>query len=369
MAALAEVPREERFQNLGEQLLAVKQAAETGGRVMDRRLDLIQRRASFQTPAGASEMVPSDGGFLVQPDFSQQLVKRVYDTGMLLKRMLKFQVKSSALAFPQIAETSRVQGSRLGGVQVYRENEAQSIQIISPGVHSQKPTFSLSTIQMSKYTGLLYATDELAMDTAAFGTWAEYCYSLEMAFQLEQDAVLGTGAGELQGIINSPALITVPAQVGQPAAGIVYLNVLDMVASLWSASKNANSAIWLYNQALLPTFMALTIPVDGGGSYLPLWQFQSGPDNPDRLAGIPAFASEYCSAPGTVGDIILCDFGRYALGTREMRADSSIHVLWSTDQQCFRWIWRVGGQLIDLAPVLSAHGSFYTSTAITLAAR
>jgi HK97 family phage major capsid protein len=284
--------------------------------------------------------------------------------------MMKFSVKrSNAISFPQLAETSRVVGSRLGGVQVYTENEAASLQVISPGTYSQKPTFSLSTITMNKYTGLLYATDELAMETSAFGTWAEYCYSLELAYKIENHAVRGNGVGQLEGVINSPALITVPAQSGQPPAGVVYLNVLDMVASLWSASKNQKKAIWLYHQSLLPTLMALTVPVGNAGSELQLWHFAEDDTQDDTLCGIPAYPSEYCSAPGSVGDLILCDWSRYAIGTREVRSDSSIHVLWSTDQSAFRWITRIGGHLIDLAPVTSSQGSLLTSTAITLAAR
>lgn len=367
MAALAVVPHlTGPFSNLGEQLFAVYRAGESG--VIDPRLEELQKRA-LATPAGASELIPSDGGFLVQPDFSQDLVRRVYDVGMLIKRMKKFSVKSSAFTFPQLGEKSRVTGSRLGGIQVYPENEAQSIQVITSGTYSQKPGIALSTIQMSKYTGLLFASDELSMDTNAFGTWAEYCYTLEMAFQIEQHAVNGTGAGQLQGILSSPALITVPKQVGQVPATVIGNNVIDMVGALWSASRNTNSAIWLYHQGLLPSLMALTIPVGSGGSDLPLWHFAESDQEMDTLAGIPAYPSEYCLAPGTPGDIVLVDWGRYALGTREMRAEQSIHVLWVSDQSTFRFIWRIGGQLIDIAPVTSANGSITTSTAIALAAR
>jgi HK97 family phage major capsid protein len=367
MAALAAVPHLTLpFRNLGEQLFAVYRAGEAS--IVDPRLDEIQKRA-LQTPAGASELIPSDGGFLIQPTFSQELVTRVFDVGMLIKRMKKFAVKSSAFSFPQPGEKSRVTGSRLGGIQVYPENEAQSIQVITPGTYSQKPAFALSTIQMSKYTGLLFCTDELSMDSDAFGTWAEYCYTTEMAFQIEQHAVSGTGAGQLQGILSSPALITVPKQVGQVPATVIGNNVIDMVGSLWSASRNTNSAIWLYHQGLLPTLMALTIPVGSGGSDLPLWHFAESDQEMDTLAGIPAYPSEYCAAPGSTGDIVLADWGRYALGTREMRSEQSIHVLWVSDQSTFRFIWRVGGQLIDIAPVASANGSITTSTAIALAPR
>lgn len=368
MAALAEVPRTvDGFSSFGEQLLAVRRAAESGGYDTDPRLLEIQRRATI-APAGASEMVPSDGGFLIAPEFAQDLLRRVYNTGKILEQCTKFAItKGNTFSWRQFAEVSRQTGSRLGGIQVYRQNEASSIQVISSGTYSQKPTVALQTITCNKYTGLLYLTDELSMDTSAFGTWAAYAYAEEMAFCLELDAVNGTGAGELLGVLNSPTLVTVPKQIGQASGTVVAQNIIDMVGSHWAASRPRAS--WIYNQNLLPSLMSLTVTVGSGGSALPLWHFSEDPSQPDTLCGIPCAPSEYCAAPGTPGDIILADWSRFAIGTREVRADSSIHVLYVSDQNTFKFVTRIGGMPIDYAPIVPLFGATATSTFVALAQR
>ncbi len=371
MAALV-IQNNERFSCLGEQLFAIRTAAETFGHRVDPRLTEIQRRAaSISQPAGASEQIPSDGGFLVAPEYTAGILERVYQTGELIRRFTKFPTKTNALAYRQFAETARTTGSRLGGLQVYRQNEAQSLQVLTGSALAQKPTVALNTLTLKKYTGLMYCTDELDMDSNAFGTWATYAYSTELAFCLELDAVQGTGAGELAGVLNSNALVTAPSQFGQPAHGIIAQNAIDMAASLWAASRTGNKAIWLYNQNLGPTLWTLTITVGNAGSELPLWSFQSADNDYDRLCGIPAVPSEYCSAPGTLGDIVLADWSRYAIAFKDpmIRGEVSIHVEWLTNQSAFRWIMRVDGGTIDIAPVTPLFGSQATSPFVSLAAR
>src|SRR6185295_8078570 len=97
------------------------------GRTPDPRLAEIQKRS-----AGASEAVPSDGGFLVDPEFSRELVTRMYNTGMIYSRCLEMPCSTNGIKFPQIDETSRATGSRLGGVQVFTQNEGQALIATKP---------------------------------------------------------------------------------------------------------------------------------------------------------------------------------------------------------------------------------------------
>lgn len=180
------------FQSFGEQLIAVVETVNSGRR--DPRLMGVQRRAeiAFQAErrgpaAGGSEMIPSDGGFLVAPEFSRDLMQRVYLTGDIIKRCFRVPVNSSSYKFPQLDESSRVDGSRLGGVQVYSEQEGASL--LPTGLQSagasMKPTFGQPTVAVNKITGLLRLTDELARDTNAFSTWASYAFATELTYKLE----------------------------------------------------------------------------------------------------------------------------------------------------------------------------------------
>lgn len=366
---MPETAPELEFRNFGEQLLAVRQAALSHR--SDPRLESVQCRATTIAPAGGSEMVPSDGGFLVAPEFSRDILHRTYATGQILKRCFGLPMKSSSLKFPQFSETSRQTGARLGGVQCLTENEAQKLQLPSAGAYSIKPTFALTTLTAKKITGLLYLTDELAGDTDAFNTWATYAFSQELTFTLENQIVNGTGAGECQGILSAPCLVTVPKQTGQNAGSIVGANVIGMTSQLWAASRP--NAIFLYNQQALQSLGTLSL--NTGSAQVLLWHFSEDASQPDTLCGIPAVPSEYCAAPGAAGDIVLADFSRYVVGTREMRAEVSIHVLYLEDSSTYRFVLRIDGQPIDQAPIQPLNATqasppdFFVSPFVALAAR
>ncbi len=100
---------------LGEQLQAVRQAALTPHTV-DGRLYEVQKRAAA---AGLSEAVPADGGFLIQPDTSAEIMQIAHDTGLVypIARKLPLSEATNAIKIPGIDEQSRANGSRWGGEQ------------------------------------------------------------------------------------------------------------------------------------------------------------------------------------------------------------------------------------------------------------
>ena len=94
----------------------------------------------------------------------------MYQTGEILSRCFEMPItapNANAIRFPQFDESSRANGSRLGGVQVYWENEADAL-------IASKPKFQLTELTAQKILGLLYASDELAADSAALDSWAQY---------------------------------------------------------------------------------------------------------------------------------------------------------------------------------------------------
>lgn len=364
--AVIQQPRGETggFQNLGEQLRAVAMHE-----LHDRTdLRLLQVRSSA---AGASEMVPTDGGFLVAPEFSREILRRAYLTGNIMSRCMNLPMERSSFKYPQFDETSRVAGSRLGGIQMEWEDEGANVKPagLQSGNSTMKPTFLLSELTAKKLVGYIHVSGELDNDSSAFNTWATLAFSQELAYTLEDRIVNGTGAGQPLGIMNSPALITVAKAAGQATGTFVMTNVEAMLAAFWSASYHSDSAIWLYNQSVLPQLSALSTVVGTAGSESKVWQWRTAGDKFDRLAGIPAMQSEYCQALSTTGDVILCDLNRYLLATREIRNEVSIHVRFLSFENTFRFVLRVDGQPIDRSPVTPANGSTATSPFVALATR
>ena len=92
-------------------LIAVRKFEMSKGQARDPRL--------FAGPAGLDEKMPAEGGFLVQKDFSAELLKRMYSTGQIVSRTRKIPLsgKSNGIKINAIDEDSRADGSRWGGVQ------------------------------------------------------------------------------------------------------------------------------------------------------------------------------------------------------------------------------------------------------------
>ena len=136
------------FRTFGEQMAAVAKAGMGGG--MDARL------MSTRAASGTNETVPSDGGFLVQHDFSTEIFSRTYEVGQVLQRCRRVSIGAGANGLKTLAvdETSRALGSRWGGVQVYRVNEADA------GT-SKTPKFRRMELNLKKLIGVAYANDEL----------------------------------------------------------------------------------------------------------------------------------------------------------------------------------------------------------------
>src|SRR5438034_228874 len=122
------------FKTFGDQLQSVMRAGLTGSaHMLDPRLDEIQRRAA----AGAGEKVPADGGFLVESEFVPALLERMYQTGEILQRCSEMPItrpNSNGIKFPQFSESSRANGSRLGGVSASWVEEGTTVTASRPRV-------------------------------------------------------------------------------------------------------------------------------------------------------------------------------------------------------------------------------------------
>jgi len=323
--------KEESFGSFGEQLMAVVEAARGGGKVDPR----LTTRA-----LGLSEGVPSAGGFLVQTDFSTELLKRVYQTGVLASRCRKIPISANAngIKINGIDESTRVSGSRWGGLQTYWLSEAGT-------KYSSKPKFRQIELSLNKLIGLCYATDELLQDTAALESIITQAFSEEFGFVIDDAIVNGTGAGQPLGVLNSGALVTVGAEAGQPAATILTENIVKMWARMWARSRP--NAVWFINQNIEPQLFTMSLAVGIGGIpvYMPANGLSGSPYA--SLMGRPVIAIEQCQTLGTLGDIILADMSQYILADKGgMQTAQSIHVQFTTDESVFRFVYRVDGQPI-----------------------
>jgi len=348
------------FDDLGEQLLAVHERARPNYLSMPGVDDLLGKLQQL-APAGSHTNTDSEGGHLVQKDFSATIFKRMYELGQVLSRVNRVGVSGNGLKMPVVAESSRATGSRYGGVQVYRVGEGNS------GTYT-RPKLAMIELTLKKLMGLYVATDELLSDASAMAQLAQQAISEEFVFKIENEIFRGTGAGEMLGILNSPCLVT----VGEGAAStdeIIAENVKAMWARLWARSRQ--NAVWFINQDCLPSLMSMNQAVGTAGGelvYLPPGGLSAAPYG--TLFGRPVIEVEYAATVGDVADICLFDMSQYLMIEKGgMTSDSSIHVYFDSAQTAFRWTIRNDGQPLWHSALTPFQGSNTVSPFVVAATR
>lgn len=318
----------------------------------------------FKAVQGMSEGIGSDGGFAVIPEFSQNILTRVYDSS-IFETTDNYTVAGNSMTFPRNAETSRKDGQRAGGLQAYWVDEGIPIT-------SSKPTINPFTLKLRKVAVVVYLTDELIQDAGqSLEAYVARKSSEEFKFQIDNSIVNGQGAGRPQGILFSNATYQTPIETGQDAKTILSQNIVEMWRHMYAGSRN--NAEWWINQNTERELALMTLGVGTGGQvvYMPPGGLSGMPYA--TLHGRPVKALEYCPPLGTPGDIMLVDPSHYVtISKGGVVQAQSIHVEFLTDQLALRFTMRVDGQTWENSPVIPFQGDAtldLQSSFITLAAR
>lgn len=337
------------FNTAGDFFQAVMAAGTPGGRIDDRL---------YAAATGLGETVSSDGGFLIQPSLSSEILSTAFETGKLAKlcRRIPITGNSNGIKMPGLDETSRAAGSRQGGVLSYWLDEAAD-------KTASKPKFRLIELNLKKQVVLIYSTDELLQDAAALENFIKKAASDEIAFTMDDAILNGTGAGQPLGILNGGSLVSVAKETGQAASTVVAENLFKMWSRMLGSSRQ--NAVWLINQNVEPQLYAMSLAVGTGGAplFMPGGGMSAQPYM--TLFGRPIIPCEQCATLGTVGDIILADFSNgYIIAEKGgIQSDMSIHVRFVQDESVFRFVYRVDSQPM-LASAVTPYkgGASYTQS-------
>jgi HK97 family phage major capsid protein len=320
-----------------------------------------ETREKLQKIRDYSEKIPSEGGFLVPEEFRSELLVNALEDVIVRPRARIIPMSSETLRLPKIDETSRV-SSVYGGIVVYRTEEGAEL------VESAA-AFSAVKLEATKQTALAHVTNELIKDLPGFTAFVDQTFSPAMAFYEDLDYLTATGAGEPLGALNASnrALIVVTAETGQPAATVVYENVLRMYARMLPSSMAR--AVWLASPDTFVELATMALNVGTGGSAVWLVNANGAPQL--TLLGRPVIMTEKApSALGTQGDLSLVDFGMYLVGDRQMAtAASSEHVKFTSDKTTFRVIARNDGRPWMDSPITPHNNSATLSAFVQLATR
>lgn len=350
---------EKPFANLGEQLRAIYYAAVDRSRPVDKRLLRINEKRAI---LGMNEQIGSEGGFALQEDFAGSMFESAVSAGAVASRVSSYPVSSNANAakWLELDETD-VSTTVFGGVQVYWAAEGASSTATKPKLVERK-------LELEKLFGLAYASGELLEDTAFVTALYENAFRTAIARKLDIDILNGTGVGQPLGILNSDITVEVPKEAGQAAATVVYQNLVKM----WTRfdTRYRGESIWWVHPDVEQQLMMMEFPVGTGGVpvFMPPGGASASPYS--TLLGRPVVPTDACAALGTAGDIILAAPSEYMLITKgQTRSDVSIHVQFLTDQQAFRYIYRVNGKPKKSTALTIRNSSNTRSPFVTVAAR
>lgn len=341
------------YATLGEMLMDVAATKRPDGAEAMERLV----KASLNTETGA------DGGFLIQENFVGNLLEKADAQSELFSRASELIMKKGNTAnIPAVDESSRADGSRFGGIQVFWIREGGT------GTYKQAKFRNLD-LKLSKLMGLVSVTDEMLEDSALLSSWINLAFPAEMAFTVDQALFDGDGKGKPLGIQKSGALVSVAKEGSQPADTIVYENIVKMWARM--PSKRAMKAIWYVTQQAMEQLPLMKIDVGTGGGpvFIPAGGASASPYA--TMMGRPIVAIEQAATLGDLGDITLADMSDYIVITKGgLKTASSIHVDFDKDKTSFRFIRRVNGAPYTRTSLQSrALSTFRTSPYITLAER
>jgi HK97 family phage major capsid protein len=342
------------FNSLGEQLQAVYRA-KLDGYKPDSRLYAENRAVT-----GMQEGVPSSGGFLLESDYSAELLGNMFRSTKIANkcRTIPISNNSNSIKLPALDSTSRVDGSR--PVRAYWKSEGAQLT-------ENEPVLRNINLEVNKLTGLMYVTSELLQDVPALDAYAKSWWNDEFAFKADDSLIRGTGTGQPLGVLNANALISVAKETGQNADSLVAENVEKMYRRFYG---NPGSSAWLIHRSLLPEIFNFKHAVGTGGvsMFIPEGGLTRAPNM--RLFNIDLLVHESCSTLGDLGDIFLIDFSQIYLATRGgIQFAKSIDLRFDYDEVAFRWIYRMDAQPIWNSAVTEYKGSSSVSPYVTLAER
>jgi len=305
-----------------------------------------------------SEAVPDAGGFLVPETLRSEILRISLEAGIVRPRARIIPMDSLRVPLPAIDSTTNV-GSVYGGIVVYWTPESGTIAL-------NDAKFSRVVLEARKLTGAFVVPNELLQDSiVSFAAFVNTLLPEALSFAEDIAFLNGSGVGEPQGILNSPACVVVAKEAAQVANTIVWQNIVKLYARMLPASLGRG--VWLASIDTFPQLATMALAVGAGGSAIWLNNGVVGP--PMTILGRPVIFTEKVPALGCQGQIAFLDLGFYLIGDRQvMTASSSEHIRFQQDETMYKVIQRVDGRGWVQHDITPANGGAALSPFVLLAA-
>jgi HK97 family phage major capsid protein len=301
------------------------------------------------------ENVGADGGFLVPPEFSQEIWGLSLEGQSLIAMTDNTPLAGNSMTFP--SDETTPWGT--DGIRAYWEDEAAA-------ATETKPKLTPNTMRLKKLVALVPVSDELMVDAAALPAYLTKKTGESIRWKSNDALVNGNGVGRPLGIANSAALVSQAKETSQTADTINWQNATNMFSRM--PGEMLMTAVWLISNDAYPQLPQMTL--GNNPIFLPASQGAIG-SPAGTLLGRPIIMTQSCQTVGDLGDIYLADFNSYRTITKAggIETATSMHLYFDANAMAFRATFRIDGQPILSAPIDPAHGSTTLSPYVALAAR
>ena len=344
-----DVKPEDRFNSVGEYLQAIREEGRPS--TAHNRADLLRKLANvrqFQNSFGSED--PGSGGFLIPEILRSQLLELALEDTLIRSRATVIPMQTLRVPIPTVDDTSHV-SSIFGGVTYYWAEE-------SAAIPESQASFGRVVLDAKKLTGFFKVPNELLADAPAFSAWFDNRIPVGLAYFEDVAFLTETGAGTPEGVINSPAYVT----VARGGSNVILYPALTLMWQRLLPQSQPN-AIWIASHDTFTQLAQLTLSTPG------IWMggYNANPvadAPPITIFGRPVYFTEKVPKLGSIGDISLIDPSYYLIGDRQaMSVMSSEHFAFQNDQTAYRIIERVDGR-----PWLQTPLTPHNASAVTLSA-
>lgn len=315
----------------------------------------------LKAPSGANTLVDSEGGFLVPEEISNLIADASFQESVILDKVDRFPIgNGNRFSWPEFDNYDRSVAGSVGGLRAYRTNEGAAVTYA-------KPKIKKNSVELSKLMALVPVTEEALVDAVQMEGLIMRFAPVALSEKAEDEIFNGTGGEQCQGVLQSQALVTVAKENNQAAATVNAKNLGKMLARM--PSKNLGNSAFFCDYSVMPQLQAMSQEVGTGGIpvFLPPGGLSQSPYS--TLYGRPIIATDMCKTLGTTGDIVFADMKQYILADKGgIKSSSSMHVLFTTDEQMFKFVWRVNG-MPKVSNKITSRNGMELSPFIVLATR
>lgn len=254
----------------------------------------------------------ASGGYLLD----MELMNKVWDKARIidgpLSRCEVYRTSKHAMWLPEFSESSRVTGSRWGGIRAYFKGQKDDSTMTASQPSLGRVDFDLQDVYV--YSGPF--SRDLFDDAPLVESMMNYAAHQEIRYAITDAMFNGNGMGSPLGVLNAPSSIQVTRNTG---SAIKYQDIDTMWSRLWGFCKR--NAVWHCTDSVIDELDAvfsgtsnwpenIYTPVGKANNALPL------------IKGRPVLVVEQTAKVGSKGDLVLADWSQYGLCVRVPAANS-----------------------------------------------